>query len=77
MEITVRILYSAGCAHTPGTIDLVEDVIAGTGSVKLELVEVIDFEQARELNFLGSPTVQVNGVDIDPQVRGTVSSGFT
>ncbi len=38
-----------------------EDVEAG-----IEVIEVVSEEQARELRFLGSPSIRINGEDIEP-----------
>ena len=35
----------------------------------MELHEVFTHEQAEELRFPGSPTIRVDGRDIDPQAR--------
>ena len=34
--------------------------------VQVEEVEIGDAEEAERLGFLGSPTIQVNGIDIEP-----------
>jgi hypothetical protein len=56
----VRILASEGCANAAATVDLVKEVsrIAGL-SVTTETLLVASLEQAKELRFLGSPTVQL------------------
>jgi hypothetical protein len=78
MSIDVQVLFSEGCPHAPNTIELIQKV-----SRKLELdvhlasVRVDDERQAREINFLGSPTIRVNGQDIDPAARGALFTGFT
>jgi hypothetical protein len=45
-------------------------------SADLQVIEVRDQEQAEALQFLGSPTVQINGQDIDPAVRNSSTFGF-
>ncbi len=34
-----------------------------------EIVEVRSEEEARERRFLGSPSVHIDGVDVEPQAR--------
>jgi len=46
-------------------------------AIELEAVQIENQEQAKQLNFLGSPTVRVNGVDIDPAAGSAQFSGFT
>lgn len=63
----VEILYFEGCPNHEATRELVERVGAELGlEPELRLVEVADDEAARQLRFLGSPTVRVDGRDVDP-----------
>ncbi len=73
----IRILYTDGCPATPKTVELVRECVSELGlRVELTTIPVRTQEEAREWRFLGSPTVQVNGVDIDPAVRGSRQFGF-
>jgi hypothetical protein len=45
--------------------------------VNVETVMVSTEEQARELRFLGSPTVQIAGSDIEPSARDSLAFGLT
>ena len=65
--MTVELLYFDGCPnHEALQVRLPELLrVAGVeGSV--ELVHVGSEEDARRLGFLGSPTVRVNGRDVEP-----------
>jgi hypothetical protein len=76
--LEIKVLYTAGCPGTPRTIQLIEEVVEGMGmSVRLEQILVESPEQAMEQRFLGSPTVQVNGLDVDPSARQNTAYGFT
>jgi hypothetical protein len=75
--LDVSVLYTAGCAGTPPTIALIEGVSKETGiPVRLREILVESPDQAVELRFLGSPTVQVNGVDVDAAARDSTDFGF-
>jgi hypothetical protein len=78
LAIDVRILYTEGCANTTQTIQRVRDV-AREMAVRIEIDQVLvtTQHQADELRFLGSPTVQVNGQDIDPAACKATAYGFT
>ena len=78
MTLDVRILYTEGCANTPQTVQRVQDV-ARELRIKIEVDKVLvtTQEQANKLHFLGSPTVQINSLDIDPAARTATSFGFT
>lgn len=63
----VEILYFEGCPNYEETPALVERVAAELGiEPQIRLVEVPDPESAERLRFLGSPTVRVAGVDVEP-----------
>jgi hypothetical protein len=63
----IEILVFDGCPNAAPTRELVER-IASQLSVKPEIVVVVvpDAEAAERAWFLGSPTVRVNGLDIEP-----------
>ena len=78
MSISVQVLFSDGCPHASSTIELIKDVSTKLKlDIVLESIRVDDREHAREINFLGSPTIRINGLDIDPSARSAVFSGFT
>ena len=76
--VHVRVLSSAGCPHTPATIARIEEVARDRLiPIRLERVLVKTQEQADAYRFMGSPTVQVNGVDLDPGMRDKTTFGLT
>jgi len=78
MVLQVRILYTAGCANTPQTVQRVREVARAMDiPIQIDQVQVTTQEQANELHFLGSPTVQIDGLDIDPAARAIQTFGFT
>jgi hypothetical protein len=68
--VVVEILVTPGCPREDAAIELVGDV-ARTLRVRpwLVLLEVVDLEQANRESFPGSPTIRVNGRDVDPTTR--------
>ena len=76
--MTIDILYFEGCPnHTP-TVERVREVVRDLGVTAIvREVEVKDTEAAARLRFFGSPTVQVEGEDIDPAVRGRTDYSFS
>jgi hypothetical protein len=63
----VEILYFDGCPNHEPALALVERIDRELGTdADVRMVNVSDQEAAERLRFLGSPTVRVNGVDIDP-----------
>jgi hypothetical protein len=64
----VEILYFDGCPNHHTAIALVERVSRELGfAPEVRLVNVPDDETAARVRFLGSPTIRVGGVDVDPR----------
>jgi hypothetical protein len=63
----VEILYFDGCPNHDPARALVERLATQIRiEPEIRLIEVADPEAAVALRFLGSPTVRVNGVDVEP-----------
>jgi len=63
----VELLYFDGCPNHQATRALVERVGAELQlDPEIEFVQVTAAETASQLRFLGSPTVRVNGRDVEP-----------
>ncbi len=64
----IELLYWAGCPSLPETRALLDEVLAEIGvDDGVELREVTTQEQAEAERFPGSPTIRVEGRDIDPE----------
>ena len=75
--LRIQVLYFDGCPHSEAAIDLVRRVAAShAGLATIESLEVSSHAEAERLSFLGSPSVHVNGVDIDPQARERTDFGM-
>lgn len=64
-HLTIELLYFEGCPSYQQLLPTVEQIAAQNGA-ELELRRVETPEAAASERFLGSPTVRVNGVDVDP-----------
>jgi hypothetical protein len=63
---SVELLYFEGCPNVEATRALVQRVAADEGiTPDVRLVEVAP-NDAERLRFLGSPSVRVNGHDVEP-----------
>ena len=63
----VEILYFDGCPNHEPAVALVERIDRELGTrAEVRLVNVPDRKVANRLRFLGSPTIRVDGVDVDP-----------
>jgi hypothetical protein len=66
----VEILYFDGCPNHEPALALVERLSRELGiELELQLVNVPDQATAERLGFLGSPTVRVGGIDVDPSTE--------
>ncbi len=76
MEIKVVHMY--GCGATPKTISLIEKTAKKLGvKIHLESIAVKTPEEAEEFRHIGSPTVWINGLDIEPGARDVKQFGLT
>jgi hypothetical protein len=63
----VEILYVEGCPNHDPTYALVQRVAAELCvEPEVKLIEIRDDDAANQLRFPGSPTVRVNGRDVEP-----------
>lgn len=63
----VDVLYFEGCPNHELARAIVERVAADLSvAAEIDLVEVPDAEAALEMRFLGSPTIRVDGRDVEP-----------
>lgn len=66
----VEIFYFDGCPNHQPAVALVERVSGELGlEPEIRLVNVTDDEAAQRLRFLGSPTIRVGGLDVDPHTK--------
>jgi hypothetical protein len=66
------------CNATQPTIALVKET-AGEMGISINFVHIVvnTTEEAYEHRHIGSPTVQINGLDIDPLARDITQFGIT
>jgi hypothetical protein len=74
MPMKIELLHFDGCPSWVKTQEDIRAVLADRGlSDQVALVNVRSNEEAQELRFVGSPSVRIDGRDIDPE---TPDSGF-
>ena len=62
----IEVLYWDGCPSHPEALELLHAVLAERGvEATVELREVRTDEEAKTLRFPGSPTIRVDGRDVD------------
>jgi hypothetical protein len=66
--VRIEVLWWEGCPSLPDTLALVDDTLTGLGRPphQLDVREIHDEDEAARAGFIGSPTVRVEGADIEP-----------
>jgi hypothetical protein len=71
--MTVEVLYFQGCPGYAPAMEAIQQVLSEEGlSIEVMPVEVPDEKTARSVSFPGSPTVRINGKDIEPPSPFTI-----
>jgi len=76
--VRVEFLYWEGCPSHDEALRRLKEVLAEEGvQAHLTEVRVETEEQARALQFPGSPTIRFNGVDVQPEMLPHLPMGLT
>ena len=68
----IEVLYVSDCPNHPPTVERVKQVLATENlSVPVDEVLVSSDAEAKAFHFFGSPTVRVNGKDVEAVEQGT------
>ena len=74
----VEILYFSGCPNYGPAVDCVRQVLTEEETpAEMVEVEVKDVASAQRIGFLGSPTVRVDGQDVEPAARAERAFGLS
>jgi hypothetical protein len=66
--VRIEFRYWEGCPSHPEAMELLEQVLRERAiDAEVEVREVTSREQAEALRFPGSPTILVDGRDVDPE----------
>lgn len=74
----VKVLSIEGCGGAEDTVKLVNETASQMGiEIEFDHIIIQNQDDARTHRHLGSPTVQVNGLDIEPEARTVQRFGLT
>jgi len=65
--VTINVLHFDGCPSYPVVVGLLERLLREEGVlVPVQLTQVSSHEEAVCQRFLGSPTIRIDGEDVEP-----------
>ncbi len=68
--MVIRVMTFEGCPNCEAAMRLVEEVVEELRlTADIEAIQVKDEHEARRIGFLGSPSIQVDGRDIEVSRR--------
>jgi hypothetical protein len=74
----IEFLFWEDCPSHPKALELLQEVMAEVGvDSPIEKTEVLTDEDAARLAFPGSPTIRVDGVDIDAEGAAQMGTALT
>jgi len=73
-RVKVELWYFEGCPGFAELLPRVRELVAARADV--ELCRVESLEEAERVRFLGSPTLRVDGEDVEPGAGGRVDYGL-
>jgi tRNA-splicing ligase RtcB len=74
----VEILYFSGCPNYDPAVARLSDILRQEAvCAELVEVEIKDAHTAHMMGFLGSPSIRINGRDVEPTARSSRAFGLT
>src|SRR5437763_5321353 len=76
--MNIEILYFSGCPNHAPAVSCVREVLQQEGvAADIVQTEVLDGATAQRVGFLGSPSIRVEGEDVELAMRGAHGFGMT
>jgi hypothetical protein len=75
---TIELLYFDGCPHYEALLQHLRELLQSVGAgYRIQFHRIRDEQAARRERFLGSPTVRVDGYDVEPGASERRNFGMT
>jgi len=75
--VRTEVLYFDGCPNHEALLPRMREILARTGvSAEIDLRRIASDEAAQRERFLGSPSVGINGRDIEPEAEQRTDYGL-
>lgn len=76
-KMIIKVISLKGCGAIATTITLIKEIAQEMGlRVEPEAVVITTLDEAKEYRHIGGPTVQINGLDMEPEVRNIDQFGI-
>ena len=73
----IEVLYFEGCPSHPPTMRMVREVLDSLDrNDEIHQVEIRSRAEAEAMRFVGSPSIRINGSDIEPWARRATNFGM-
>lgn len=73
----VELLYFEGCPNHEALLPHLHELLAECGVTSpISLIEVVSQEEAERMEFFGSPTLRIDGADVDSSAIGRTDYGL-
>jgi hypothetical protein len=74
----VQVLFFEGCPNHAALVPRLRELLnaAGAEDTDIELVRVEDADAAERERFLGSPSIRIDGEDVEPGAQERTDFGF-
>ena len=73
----IEVLYIRGCPNHELAVEQIRLAMCTEGvTAPVEEVEIQDSAMAQELSFFGSPSIRIDGLDVEPEARALMTFGF-
>ena len=73
----VEVLYFKGCPNHEPALEQVWTALRSEGlAMPVHEVEITDPAMAQRVGFLGSPSIRIDGIDVEPGAREIKTFGF-
>lgn len=73
----IEVIYFQGCPnHAPAVHQVKLALLSAKLDEPIEEIEVHDAAMAQQLKFLGSPSIRIDGLDIEPDARSAKAFGY-
>ena len=74
----IEVLYFEGCPSHPPTMRMVREVLDSLDrNDEIHQVEIRSRAEAEAMRFVGSPSIRINGSDIEPRARTATVFGLS